>query len=146
MKPTKTGFLFDDLVEIYIQRLCGLAYSRRWKVDMPTYAVYQDVMELFDGDKNTERGKEIAKRYKEKIIGKTCLTYAPSRYWQIGAVHDMGIEPDVWDSYHIHARAELMARRYIKNMVEVIDAAYKEEDDAKKRQLDKNRKDVPLEE
>lgn len=132
-KPTQTDFALDALIELYIQRLCGLSYSRRNKQDLPTYVVYQEIMEILDGTYAGEYGKELAQKYKDKIIGKTALKTAPSRYFEIGAVIDMGIEPPVWESYDIHWRAEIMARRYVKNMIEVIDAYYKDQDDLKEK-------------
>lgn len=125
--------------------MCGLSHSDRYNADIPTWNVYQDVMELLSGESQSDRGKKNVAKYRERIIGKTCLVQAPSRYHEIGAVHDMGITPELWASYSIHARAELMARRYIKNMIEVIDAFYKEKEDAKKRDEERRKKSVPLE-
>lgn len=105
-------------------------------------------MELLDYESpdKSERQQAVAKKYREKIIGKTCLVYAPSRYWEVGAIHDMGIEPENWKHYSIHARAELMARRYVKSMIEVVDAAYREEDESRRRAAADKKNKPPIEE
>lgn len=69
-----------------------------------------------------------AKKYKDKVIGKTALERAPQEYWNIGAAMDMRISPSEWKTLEIHDRAKLLARHYLKNMIEVIDAHYKEQE------------------
>jgi hypothetical protein len=138
---TETGFSLNDLVEIEVQRLCGLSYSRRYKKPLPTYAVYQDVMELLTpGEIDSEVQADLKRRYKEKIIGKTCLVTAPSEYWTIGAIWERGMTFHQWNAYTIEEKAKTLARMYVKSMIEVIDAHYDEEDDQKKREAEKDKK------
>lgn len=80
-----------------------------------------------------------ARAYKEKIVGKTSLKRAPSRYWQIGIIVEMNVPMITWEQYTMEQKAEIMARHYIKNMIAVVDAHYDEQDRALEN-LKKNKK------
>ena len=111
------GFSLNELIDYYIWELSGLAWSDKHKQDIPIVYVYNDVMELLNKD------DDRAKKHKEKILGKTCLSSAPDKYWEVGAVIDMGISYIEWKlRLPIDDRAMILARRYIKGMIEIVDA------------------------
>jgi len=89
---------------------------------------------LEGGLATSDNAKEIAAKYREKIIGKTCLTSVPQEYWDISVVvESKGFSLEQWYGFSLDDRAKILAHHYLKNMVEVIDAHYKEQEEAKER-------------
>lgn len=131
----KTGFVLNQLVEIYIKELSGLILSRKHKEHLPVYQVYEDVMNMLYY-KNDE-GKEIYKPVREKILGKEYLRSAPSEYWDILSSIDLGYELNDWDTMPLRNKARIMAARHVKNMIEIITAYYEEMEERLKKLNDK---------
>lgn len=96
-------------------------------MQIPVYVVYSDIMNLLDGE-----GQAI-KIYREKLLGRSALSKAPPEYWAIELSLSKGFSLDEWKAMDIHNRAKIMAQHYLKAMIEVVDAHYKEQDDAIKR-------------
>jgi hypothetical protein len=115
-------------------KLAGVAYSRKHKTEVPVYIVYGDIMTLLDGE-----GQAI-KIYREKLLGRNTLKKAPPEYWAIELAVSKGFSLDEWAAMDIHNRAKIMAQHYLKAMIEVVDAHYKEQDDAINRATDKKGK------
>lgn len=72
--------------------------------------------------------QKLVADYREKILGKSCVKWASSEYWEIGLINDLKISLTEWDVYPIHVKARIMARHYLANMVSLIDAHYDEQD------------------
>lgn len=125
------GFPLNTLIDLYIKKLSGAAFSRKYKKLTPIWIVYQDVMSMLNKD------DERAVKAKEEIIGKTALETAPEEYWTIGIIHELGITYPDWKEYELTDKAILIARHYLSNMIQIIDGYYKYIDDAMKR-LGKN--------
>lgn len=91
-------------------------------------------------EKPDPRLNRLLTEYREKVLGKTCLKYAPPGYWETGFILEHNIPINLWNTFSLDEKARLMAQRYLKNMVETIDRHYEEQDNAKKRQEEKNAK------
>lgn len=130
-------------MELYLRKLSPNVYSRKHGVKIPAYEAYMDVMAILnkkvpENVENREKVQKLVDEYREKVLGKTCLKGAPPEYWEIGLVIDIGIPLPEWRTYSLDYRAQIMARQYLKNMVDTIDAHYKEQDEI----AEKNRKDL----
>lgn len=97
-------------------------------------------MEILNQTPETERMQNIVKDYREKILGKNCIKYAPDRYWEIGLINELKISPMEWDSYSLDTQAQIMARQYLSNMVSLINAHYDAQDDNIKKQKEESDK------
>lgn len=107
------------------------AWSRRWKEHIPIRIVYDDLMELI-GDEDDE----LSKGYREKIMGKTCVNGFSIEYLELGIVEDKVMPHSEWRTWDLHDRAKYMARRYLKNMADIIDNHYREQDEENRRSQD----------
>ena len=74
-----------------------------------------------------------AAEHRKKVLGETCLTEAPSEYHILGLVLDLNIPLPEWNNYDVHDQAKILARQYVKGMVEIIDNHYREHDANAKR-------------
>ena len=92
-------------------------------------------MRILDPTDASKEQKDRAKQYKEKIIGKTALQSAPGEYFEIDMIIEMGIMPEAWRGMNLHDRAKILAQRYLKNMIEIVNSHYKEQDDIIKRRM-----------
>lgn len=91
-------------------------------------------MAILNGETSrTDDQRARAAAYKEKIFGKTSLKAAPKEYWDIGLLLELNISLAAWREYDIDDKARILAHRYIKNMIEVIDAHYREQEEIRKR-------------
>ena len=112
-------------------------------MEMPIECVYEDVMDLLNGvNQSSEEMKAKMSQYKDKIIGKTALISAPQEYFNIGLIIETNIHLHHWEQYDLHRKAKVMARHYLKNMLEVINAHYNEQDrieeDTKRKNAESN--------
>lgn len=80
-----------------------------------------------------ENMENLLKEYRKKVIGESCLESAPDQYWEIGTVTELHWSLSEWRQLPLRERAMITARAYLKNMVDTIDRAYEENDQAKKR-------------
>jgi intergrase/recombinase len=90
-------------------------------------------MGILNPEDASDNVKRMAEQYREKIIGKTALQSAPQEYWDIGMVIEMRIPLSVWKAMPIDDRAKILAQHYLHNMIQVIDAHYKEQDEIMKK-------------
>ena len=91
-----------------------------------------------DNIENRDKLQKLVDEYRERVLGKTCLKGAPPEYWEIGLVIEIGIPLPEWRTYSLDDRAQIMARQYLKNMVETIDAHYKARDEIEEKQMKEN--------
>lgn len=92
-----------------------------------------DVMAILNFKDDREEIQNLVNEYREKILGKTALKSAPPEYWEISLCIEIGIPLPDWNTYSLADKAKIMARTYLKNMVETIDAHYKAQDDEEER-------------
>jgi hypothetical protein len=76
--------------------------------------------------------KQTGGQYKERIVGKNLLVSAPREYWDMSIIRELGISIDEWWSYDDDHRAQYLAHQYLKSMLDVIEAYYRDRDEQKK--------------
>lgn len=120
----------------------GMAESREYGgYEMPLLEVFEEVMSILNGEREeTDEGKRVMADYKKKILGNTSLKHAPSLYWDIGTVIDMGFLPSQWFETSLEDRALIIARNHLRNAAEIIDAYYRDQDEQKKKLAEKSKK------
>lgn len=120
----------------------GMAESREYMgIQMPLLEVFDEVMSILNGERaEDDEARRIMRDYKKKILGNTSLQKAPQLYWDIGTVIDMGFLPSQWEAASLEDRALIIARNYLRNAAEIIDAYYRDQDEQKKKLAEKSKK------
>lgn len=127
------GFGLEYLINFYIEEMEGVVYSELKRGEYPVTVTHQEIMSILNGEKESSaEGKSMARKLKEKVLGKSCLKKAPGEYFHIGMLVEMGIAPHEWREYPIHDRAKIIARNWLKNAVEIIDAFDRERESQRK--------------
>lgn len=120
-------------MEIYLRKYSPVVYSRKYRQPVPAWQAYQDVMAILNMKGDDERMQRLIDEYRAKILGKSCLVSAPSEYWEIRLITELGISPSDWKSFALHEKAKIMAVNYLKNMVATVDRHYEEQDEQEKK-------------
>ena len=103
-------------------------YSRKVGGYRPVYEVYDDIMLILNKSVEKDNG-----RYKERILGRNIVHYAPSEYHELSVVIEHNLL-SVWYNISIVERMRLLAKIYLKGMIDVVDAHWKaQEEDQKSR-------------
>lgn len=126
------GFPVNYWIEIYIQKLSGMAYSRKRGGLLPVWLVHKEIMELLNQE------NDQAKKIRKDVLGETALKIAPAEYWDMSTVLDLGLTPSQWEAMDYKDQALIMAHRSLHAMTQIIDAYYKASDDALERATDKS--------
>lgn len=136
---TKTYFGLNDLTDLYIRVLSPVVYSRAYKIDLPVWFVYRDIINFVE--KAAEKDEKW-QTHKDNLIGKDTIVQAPERYYDIGLALDLHIPLNEWDNldkFTLRDKAEIRAQRYLQNMVDVVERHYKTMDEnAQKRMTGNN--------
>lgn len=109
------GFTLDQLTERYLKILSPVAYSPRYQRTVPITDMFQDLIEFISDDTNPRK-----KEYRDKLLGKNVIDFAPGRYWQLQMIVSMEGLLASWDTLPIHQKAELRAYYQLNNMSELL--------------------------
>lgn len=116
------------MVAVYVLKMCGYVKSHRHKdAPRPMTEVYKNVMAELDSLDKQHNGQ-----YKERVIGKNLLVSAPREYWDMSIIRELGISISEWWSYDDDDRAQFVAHQYLKSMLDVIEAYYRDRDEQRK--------------
>lgn len=85
--------------------------------------------------------QELTKRYRKQVLGETCLVTAPQEFWELTLMAELKIQPNEWDLLSVDNQAKIMARQYLRNMVDVLDAHYRAQDENAKKNRSKQSDD-----
>jgi len=107
---------------------------------LPITQVYTEIMAVLDGDNIpndldpfvADKMRRMAYDRRKKILGSTSLKSAPEEFYLLNEIRDMKISLISWNKLDIHEKAKIIAHRRLKSMIEIIDAYYREQDDAAK--------------
>lgn len=69
-----------------------------------------------------------AQAHKEKVIGKTAFVQGTEEYHDMKLLMNLKIPLHEWREYPIHDKAKVIATQYLSNMMDLIDAHYRELD------------------
>lgn len=109
------GFTLDQLTERYLKILAPVAYSPRYQRTLPITDLFQDLIEFISDDKDSRK-----KEYRDKLLGKNVIDFAPGRYWELQMIVSMEGLLTSWDTLPIREKAELRAYYQLNNMSELL--------------------------
>lgn len=102
-------------------------------MNLPVWEVYSQVMEILYLQAKDDHTRNLVEKYRKQVLGDSCFHEAPELYHEVGLATELQIVPSIWKSYSMDDRARIMARRYAANMIDLIDAHYKAQDENRKK-------------
>lgn len=77
---------------------------------------YEQIMRFVGNEQS-----ELARKYKADLLGPSLIAGAPTRYYELSAMHNLGISPNVWEAMSIEDRGEHVAYLRLSNMAAIIE-------------------------
>lgn len=106
-------FSLDDWADVYEFRLSQVV---NWQGEMMTTT---ERYEMIQGIVSVEG--EAAAKYREKLFGVQVVVVAPTRYYELAAMHNLGISPREWSGMSLEQRGEQVAYLRLSNKVQFIE-------------------------
>lgn len=94
--------------------------------------MFQDLIEFISDDKDARK-----REYREKLLGKNVIDFAPGRYWELQMIVSMEGLLASWDTLLIHRKAELRAYYQLNNMSELLRQHAQNMDDNRRSAMQK---------
>lgn len=67
------------------------------------------------------RDNDQARKYREELLGPNVIAGAPTRYYELAAMHSLGISPEIWSTMPLEVQGEHIAYLRLSNMQQVIE-------------------------
>lgn len=88
---------------------------KRDEAEITLICRYQQVMAFADAD------MDQARKYRQELLGPNVVAGAPEHYWELAAIHSLGIAPNIWEAMPMPQQAEHIAYLRLSNMAQTVE-------------------------